>query len=454
MKIRNKAAHRTRKSPARGAGNWPVAYRWVAMGTLVAYSAVGSRTVALAQTPPQNNRAGSPQSPGAQPRWRFEIAAGPLDAVLSAFGQVTGLTVSFSKEGIRALPSPGVSGFYTADRALQKMLADTGVTYRFTSPSSVVLDLQSVANSVEVSASVDALATSSPKFQSPVLDTPQTISAVSQQTMADQGVTTLRDTLRNVAGISLAAGEGSAQGDNLTIRGFTARNDLFIDGMRDFGSYYRDPFDMQEVEVLEGPSSVTFGRGSTGGVVNQASKTPSVLGFVSGDLDFGADLTRRLALDLDRPLPSLGPHAAFRLNVMGDMNGIAGRDVAENRRFGVAPSLSFGIGAATRTTLGYFHQTANDQPDYGIPWLFNGPAPVNRNNYYGFQKGNYLRTYDDIGTAKIEHDFSPNITLRDQVRYANYVRDVLITEPQITTPVSLFYATEPDDRDPPRNRSQ
>ena len=71
--------------------------------------------------------------------------------------------------------------------------------------------------------------------------------------MQEQGVTTLRDALRNVAGISLAAGEGGAQGDNLTIRGFTARNDLFIDGMRDFGSYYRDPFNTQEVEVLQGP---------------------------------------------------------------------------------------------------------------------------------------------------------------------------------------------------------
>ena len=77
-----------------------------------------------------------------------------------------------------------------------------------------------------------------------------------------------------MAGITIAAGEGGAQGDNLTVRGFTARNDIFLDGMRDFGSYYRDPFDMQEVAVLQGPSSVTFGRGSTGGIVNQETKAP------------------------------------------------------------------------------------------------------------------------------------------------------------------------------------
>src|SRR5580698_11315437 len=105
--------------------------------------------------------------------------------------------------------------------------------------------------------------------------------------MDQQNTTTLRDALRNVAGISLAAGEGGAQGDNLTIRGFTARNDLFIDGMRDFGSYYRDPFNTEAVQVLQGPSSVTFGRGSTGGVVNQASKLPQLKEFVTAETVLG-----------------------------------------------------------------------------------------------------------------------------------------------------------------------
>ena len=63
---------------------------------------------------------------------------------------------------------------------------------------------------------------------------------------------------------------------------------------------------------------------------------------------------------------------------MGDMNDVAGRDIAENRRFGIAPSLALGLGTPTRWTFSYFHQNADDNPDYGIPWLFNGPAPVNR----------------------------------------------------------------------------
>ncbi len=112
------------------------------------------------------------------------------------------------------------------------------------------------------------------KFTEPLLDTPQSITVVPQFVMQDEAVTTLRDTLRNVPGISLAAGEAGAQGDNLTIRGFTARNDIFLDGIRDFGSYYRDSFNYEQVDVLEGPAGVQFGRGSTGGVVNQESKVP------------------------------------------------------------------------------------------------------------------------------------------------------------------------------------
>jgi catecholate siderophore receptor len=122
---------------------------------------------------------------------------------------------------------------------------------------------------------------------------------------------------------------------------------------------------------------------------------------------------------------------------MGHEGNVAGRDVAENRRFGIAPSLAFGLGTPTRWTLSYFHQNADDVPDYGVPWLFNGPAPVPRNNYYGFRNGNYLRTYDDIGTARVEHDVNSRVTVRDQVRYAHYQRDVLITEAQIPAGVTL-----------------
>ncbi len=418
---------------------------WLAVGTLATYSAGGGGRLALAQ----KNVASEGEGTGrveALPVRRFTIPPGLLDDVTRKFSAITGTRVSVSTQELLSVSSPGVNGTFTGSQALEKMLAGTGLRYRLMADGSVILELMPVSSSASVTASVPVLPDSLPKYQTPLTDTPQTVSVVPQQTLEQQGTTTLRDALRNVAGISLAAGEGGSQGDNLTVRGFTARNDLFIDGMRDFGSYYRDPFNTQEVEVLQGPSSVTFGRGSTGGVVNQATKSPDLSRFIAAGLQFGTDATKRATLDIDVPVPSLGTGAALRLNAMGDIGGVAGRNVTENRRDGFAPSLALGSGTPTRLTFSYFHQNADDIPDYGIPWLFNGPAPINRSNYYGLRDGNFLRTYDDIGTAKIEHDVNSKVTIRDQVRYANYVRDVLITEPQLNgitlaTPLDAMQVT-------------
>jgi catecholate siderophore receptor len=201
--------------------------------------------------------------------------------------------------------------------------------------------------------------------------------------------------------------------------------------MRDFGSYYRDPFDLQEVEVLKGPSGMLFGRGSTGGVISQESKAPMLMPLVAGSTSFGTDLTRRGTLDVNEPLPEWSPNAAFRLNLMGNDSGVADRDVTENRRFGIAPSVALGLGTPTSVEFSYFHQQENDIPDYGIPWLLNGAAPVARDNYYGF-RDDYLRTDVNVGTIKVDHTFNDDFSIREQVRYANYSRDFRITEPDIT----------------------
>lgn len=281
-----------------------------------------------------------------------------------------------------------------------------------------------------------------PKYTEPLRDIPQSISVVSQQVMQDQGVTTLRDALRNVSGVSLAAGEGGSQGDNLTIRGFSARSDIFLDGMRDFGSYYRDPFDLQEVEVLQGPSSITFGRGSTGGVVNQVSKTPFLEQRFSGQSTFGTDRMQRGTMDINLPLTQI-PGAALRLNMMVNKNGVAGREGALYQRWGLAPSLAFGIGTPTRVTFSYLHQTEDNLPDYGIPILLSRPAPVSRSNFYGFKDGNnFLNTDVNIGTVKLEHDFNENVTVRDQIRYANYWRRAQITEAQVPATVTALTPLE------------
>jgi catecholate siderophore receptor len=427
-KSQSKQKTSPQRKPKHLSANWPVTYRLVAMGTLVAYTAFGATKITLAeprQASSNSNQAQTASSP--TPVRHFDIPAGSLDSAVTAFESATRIHVTFADEGIRSLSSPGVRGLYTDEQAIVRLLDDSGVAYRFTAGNEVTLRLAGGNTSVEVTADETPVITS-PKYTEPLFEVPQTISVVPQQVLQDQGTTTLRDALRNVAGISLAAGEGGAQGDNLTIRGFTARNDIFLDGMRDFGSYYRDSFNYEEVDVLQGPTSVTFGRGSTGGVVNQESKVPVDRHLIGGSLVFGSDATRRITADINEPI---GIETAFRLNLMGVDQGVAGRDIAENRRFGVAPSLAFGLGTSTRLTLSYVHEQADDTPDYGIPWLFNGPAPVDRSNYYGFEHGNYLRTNVDIVSAKVDHDFSNSIKLRNQARYGHYRRAVQITEAKV-----------------------
>ena len=426
--------------------NWPVTYRFVAMGTLVAYTAFGATKITLAQSQHDSEAAQSQSSGANAPVRPFDIPAGSLDSAISAYESATRIHVTFTNEGIRSLASPGIRGLYTDEQALIRLLDDSGVAYRFTADKAVTLRLASASTSVNVTAD-EAPVMTLPKYTEPLVDVPQTISVISEKVLQDQGTETLRDALRNVAGISLAAGEGGAQGDNLTIRGFTARNDIFLDGMRDFGSYYRDSFNYEDVDVLQGPTGVTFGRGSTGGVVNQESKVPVDRSFINGTLVFGTDATRRITADINEPL---GKETAFRLNLMGVDQGTAGRDIAQNRRFGVAPSLAFGLGTNTRLTLSYLHEQADDTPDYGIPWLFNGPAPVERSNYYGFEHGNYLRTNVDILTAKAEHDFSPNIKLRNQARFGHYRRAVDITEAKVAG--TLTPETPLDDINVTRNQ--
>src|SRR5687768_3687986 len=157
------------------------------------------------------------------------------------------------------------------------------------------------------------------KYTEPLRDIPQTITVVPRAVIEQQNATTLRDVLRNVPGISFQAGEGGGglPGDNLSIRGFNARSDIFVDGVRDFGAYSRDPFNVEQVEVTKGPSSSYAGRGSTGGSINLVSKSPGLASFYGADLGFGTEDYKRGTLDVNQSLKGVGPEsAAVRINAL------------------------------------------------------------------------------------------------------------------------------------------
>ena len=229
----------------------------------------------------------------------------------------------------------------------------------------------------------------------------------------------------------------------MTIRGFSARTDLYIDGVRDFGGYSRDPFNIEQVEVVKGPSSATTGRGSTGGSINLSSKTPKENAFYQGSLGFGTDNFKRATIDINQPIPSdKVPGMAFRLNALWHDSDTPGRDVTDQSRWDIAPSFTFGLGTPTRVTLAYFHLDQDNTPDYGIPWVPAGQvdpylagfvdqvAPVDDSNWYGLKGRDYEKVETDLFTATVEHDFSDSLTLRNLTRYGITDRDSIITAPR------------------------
>ena len=133
------------------------------------------------------------------------------------------------------------------------------------------------------------------------------------------------------ASLSPPAKAAEHQGDVFLLRGFNARNDTFLDGVRDSGSYFRDSFNLDSVEVLKGPSSTFFGRGSTGGVINQVSKRPRLDPSYEGIFSAGAGPLFRGTVDINQPLPQTLPNAALRLNLMAHSDDIVGRDKVDLR---------------------------------------------------------------------------------------------------------------------------
>jgi len=254
---------------------------------------------------------------------------------------------------------------------------------------------------------------------------PRSITVVTHQLMASQGTTTLEDALRNVPGITLNSGEGAARGDTVNLRGFSAFNDFFLDGIRDAAVYTRDDFDLQSIEVLKGPGAVLFGRGSTGGAINQVSKAPRLTPFQEVTTELGTNDLYRATADLDAPI---APSAAVRLDLMGQSSAVAGRDNVRNRRWGVAPTVAFGIGERDSLVLAYLHQQEDNVPDTGIPFVDGHPAPIRRDAFFGLA-ADRATTDVDILTARYRHDFSDNLSLGDTLRYAHYGFDYQFEAP-------------------------
>lgn len=327
------------------------------------------------------------------------------------------------------------------------MLASVAHAQSTNSPTASTTNAPSQLPDVVVSGQQDAFKPErldSPRFTEPLRDIPQTVTVIPQAVLREQNLTTLRDVLRNVPGISMQAGEGGGglPGDNLSIRGFNARSDIFVDGARDYGAYSRDPFNTEQVEVFKGPASAALGRGSVGGAINMVTKRPGLKPFYGGTFGIGTDEYKRITLDLNQPLKDGGLEtSAFRLNGLWHDADVPGRDEVTNERWAVAPSVTFGLGTPTRFSLLYQHMSQDNVPDYGIPWVpantnavlapySNQAPPVSFENFYGLRGYDFEKVENDLATALFEHDFSESLRVRNLSRFGRTDRDSAITAPR------------------------
>jgi catecholate siderophore receptor len=280
----------------------------------------------------------------------------------------------------------------------------------------------------------------SAKFTAPLVDTPKTVTVIPEEVIKQTGATSLSDALKTTPGITFGAGEGgNPVGDRPFLRGSDAQNSLFVDGMRDIGARSREVFNVESVEVIKGSASAYAGRGGAGGSINLTTKKAQDEDFVTGDVGLGTDNYLRATVDVNR---KLGDTTGLRVNALVHRADIPGRDGPDNQRWGIAPTVTFGMNTPTQVTLSYEHLQTDDTPDSGVPFAKGSnvselatPTTIhpttggNRKNWYGLFARDFRKDKNDLFTASVEHKFSDTSKLRNATRLGKTVQDYVWTQP-------------------------
>ncbi len=261
-------------------------------------------------------------------------------------------------------------------------------------------------------------ATTGSKTEIPIRDLPQSISMVKEELIESQNAFSLRDALKNVSGLSIAAGEGGRSGDPSLCAVSRRTPTLISTASRKTAQYFRDTFFLERAEVLKGASSILFGRGATGGVINQISKQPLTLTLASIDLTYGSFDFKRATIDVGAaPLDKL----ALRLNALYQ-DADSFRDFNFTDRKGIAPALKFDFSSDTSLTLNGLFQEEDSVFDYGVPTFRGRPADVPIETFYGYSDDRLPNFETGIGTAILSHRFTPEFSVKNSLRYGDYER--------------------------------
>lgn len=301
------------------------------------------------------------------------------------------------------------------------MLAASVGSWAQTTPNAT-LDTVTIREAAEVQSkdTVRATRTTVGKGNQELRDIPQSVTVFTERLMTDRNQDDFRDVLRSTAGVTFQAGETGEE--DVRLRGFSLgqAGDIYIDGLKDAPLYERDTFNNDRVEVLKGSASMLFGKGSTGGVVNQVNKTPMLMDQKEVSYTLGTGKEHRLTGDFNI---QTGENAALRINAMlhnADNYG------AKQEKRGLAPSFSWGIGTRDEFSVSLYYLDIKGRPNYNHPWITsNGKIipTLPAKNYYGLAS-DHLNTSSQYATLGHIHRFDDGGELNTRLRHGRYERDL------------------------------
>jgi len=264
-----------------------------------------------------------------------------------------------------------------------------------------------------------------------LLDSPNTMTILTQSQILDSGKTDLKEILSSQAGITLGTGEnGNAFGDRYIIRGHEARSDVFVDGVRDPGMTTRESFATEQLEISKGPSSTFAGRGSSGGAVNGITKQASLdYDFSIAETSIGTENAYRVTFDTNQPLSDA---VAFRANLLHADENVPNRDPAFRSRIGGLLSGLWQVNDSLDIVVDYYHLEANDVPDLGSYFDPTERKPVSNIPVY-LQDSDFLDTDVDTFTVKVSYEFSDMLRFQNATRYGNTSNGYVTTGARGTT---------------------
>ncbi|WP_035883614.1 MULTISPECIES: TonB-dependent receptor [Cupriavidus] len=279
------------------------------------------------------------------------------------------------------------------------------------------------------------------KFVAPLLDTPRSVTVIPEEVIKQTNATTFAEALKTVPGVTFLGGDAAANpsADRPVIRGFESRNSIFVDGMRDSGVQNRETFAVEQISVVKGPDSVYAGRGAVGGSIDIVTKMPRLDDFTNASLGLGTEAYKRATVDMNR---KINDETAVRLNVMGYDANQPGRNNVYSKRWGVSPSVAFGLNSPTTVYVSYYHLNSYDMPDFSVPFRSTGGTPgansgIERSQFYGLNNRDYRRGQTDTGEIRVEHRLDENWKLRNTTMFGRSTLDYVATNPQ-------FLSTNPN----------